>query len=122
MKTWKLYHCPGASQASDRLGLTRTWERAKQAIDQDLDFYTAWERAKQAIHQDLQFLMANFWMKRWPSPWTPHTNRGQVRAQGLDTLQRRSTALDANKDLHQGGNGPNGLKMPAWETSSTRTF
>ncbi len=40
--------------------------------------------------------------KRWPSPWTPHTNRGQVRAQGLDTLQRRSTTLDADKDLLQG--------------------
>ena len=36
VKTWTLYHCPGASQASDRLGLTRTWERAKQAIDQDV--------------------------------------------------------------------------------------
>ena len=21
----------------------------------------------------------------WPSPWTPHTNRGHVRARGLDT-------------------------------------
>ena len=46
--------------------------------------------------------MANFGEKRWPSPWTPHANRGQVRAQGLDTLQRETTTLDANKDLLQG--------------------
>ena len=96
---------------------TTAQERAKQAIDWDLHgpgiepskqstriwiFAQPGSEPSKRSTRTYNFLMANFWMKRWPSPWTPHANRGQVRAQGLDTLQRKTTTLTASKVLRQG--------------------